>query len=699
MRRLLILLLTLAFGPAFSTARAADPPSSNAETAPAAPSLDEFLKKPAFGAAAMSPDGRYLAIAHDGDVNSDDVTGVAVTDLKTRVTVPIITLNEGGESTKGMTVDWIEWKGPNRIVMGVTLLRYDRMGDPKTGRVVGARYGRFLMAVNRDGSHSIQLLKGDIWNSDRGAFINLLDVLPNDPDHVLAIAPRTMGFLAVWKVNIQTGETEMVEAGDEHTYGWATDGQANIVARLREDSDTEVIEGRAPGKTEWTTIIRLKPKKLEDLNDFDILGPAEKPGQVYVSVKPKIKADGDFHQLKIYDTTTSTLGPSLWPNLNYDIRSIVYDSHTHKLAGVCYTTDVYTCDFSDPITQANARAIAKYFSNQRSIVPLSVSEGRQWWLLSVEGGDEPEGYYLFNWNAKTIDRFASRFSDVPRQALGSTSAWRYTARDGTPLTAYLTRPRWAPPGPMPLVVLPHGGPEMRDSLRYDRWAQFLATQGYLVAQPNFRGSSGYGVSFAEAGYGQWGGRMADDITDAVRQLIKAGQADPSRICIFGGSYGGYAALFAGATHPELYKCVVSWAGLSDLNVDMGYEKLRYGTESEGYRYWLKSIGDPDKDGAAMKAASPVTYAASYQPPVLLIHGKEDWNVPIEQSQIMEHALQHAGKSVRLSVYQYEGHTDWDPPNEKAALAEVLAFIEAHIAPATPPAAPAAAATKTASAAP
>ena len=231
--------------------------------------------------------------------------------------------------------------------------------------------------------------------------------------------------------------------------------------------------------------------------------------------------------------------------------------------------------------------------------------------------------------------------------------------------------------------MPHGGPEARDEFDYDRWVQALATRGFLVFQPNFRGSEGYGVAFAESGYGKWGGRMEDDITDGVKQLIASGQVDPKRICIFGASYGGYAALIGGAQRPDLYQCVVSWAGISDLGAFMRFKRggLFVGERSPSYDYWVKAIGDPDADKARLAQASAVTYAASYVPPVLLIHGNSDTNVPADQSREMDGALRAARKDVKLTLIKGEDHTDWDLDNEQKAIGQVIDFISAHIAPA------------------
>lgn len=673
------LCLMLWAGPALAQGPATQGPATQAP-APATPSpvasLDDFYADPVFSNASLSPDGHYVAI-----VQTSDLAAVLVTDLKTRETAPVMSLCKDGKPINGLSVDWVSWKGDDRLIIGATLLDIQRAGDKPDGAILSYRYGRLVLAVDRDGKNFVQLLKGGFFNSDRGQYVSLLDVLHKDPDHILAIAPSAMGDAAVWKVDVHTGEAQKVEQGDSTVIAWDTDSNGDIVARYRDSGSNLVIEGRSPGQSDWTTVVKVRPKDAKVLDDFQILGATEQPGQLYVAVKPTDKSQGDTRRLRIYDFKTKTLGEPVWPALKYDIQDIVYDGDSYKLSGVCYVADIYTCDFKDPVQTANFRGIVKYFKGLRNIYPISVTDDARWWLFSVSGPQEPGNYYLFDWQTKQIEVLAGRFPKLPDEALADMQPWTYAARDGAAIPAYLTRPPNAPKGPLPLIVMPHGGPEARDDLGFDTWGQYLSTRGYLVFQPNFRGSGGYGVAYGEAGYGQWGGLMADDITDGVRQLIASGQADPNRICIFGASYGGYAALYAGATHPELYKCVVSWAGLSDLTADMKYERT-FGLDSSRYLYWLKSIGDPKTQAEALRKASPITYADVYKPPVLLIHGMADENVRKTQSTEMADALTKAGKSVKLILVKNEDHTDWDTANEKMAISAVADFIKAHIAPAT-----------------
>jgi len=644
-----------------------------------APPLAAFFDDPIYSSAALSPNGQFLA-----GVETGDVSAITITDLNADTTVPILPLSRKGGAAKGLTINWLEWKGDDRLLLGVTQVNIQREDGKPDGKIVAFSYSRSIIGVDRDGKNAIKLIKTGTWVSDRGLFVALQDHLRADPDHVLATAPDANGVLNMWKVNVRTGQSELVEAGDPHTLGWRTDATGAVVVRFRAFASGLSIESRAPDKTEWTRIVELRPKGFDALPDFEVLGPTNKPTQFYVAVVPKTPAEGDVRTLRILDIASNTISGPVWPTLNHDVGNIVYDGDTDDLAGVCYTADVYTCSFSDKGLSANFKALSSYFHDERNIVPISVSADARWWLLSVSGPDEPEGYYLFDWRTKQIERIADRFGSLPSEQLATMRRWSYASRDGMAIPAYLTRPRAAPTGPLPLIVMPHGGPEIRDTFAFDVWDQFLATRGYLVFQPNFRGSGGYGVAYGAAGYGQWGGRMADDITDGVRQLIASGQVDPKRICIFGGSFGGYAALQAGATHPELYKCVVSWAGVADLLTFLSHDKAAVGADSPSHQYWLKSIGDPERRQDALVAASPVTYASQYQPPVLLIHGTEDSIVSPDQSRIMEAALKKAGKDVKLIMFKGEDHSDWANEDEIAALTAVANFIEAHIAPALPP---------------
>ena len=235
------------------------------------------------------------------------------------------------------------------------------------------------------------------------------------------------------------------------------------------------------------------------------------------------------------------------------------------------------------------------------------------------------------------------------------------------------------PRNLPLVVLVHGGPHnVRDTMDFDWWASFLASRGYAVLQPNYRGSGGYGAAWEDAGRRQWGGLMQSDVADGVAAIIRAGVADASRICIVGASYGGYAALAGATLTPDRYRCAVSVAGVSDLNqmlVDATSEGRRDGFTSD---WWTASIGNRSEDREAIRAVSPVNLANRVQIPILLLHGTEDTVVPIQHSRRMQAALQSAGKNVRFVELRGDDHWLSDPQTRIQMLTEIEGFLAQNI---------------------
>ncbi len=607
--------------------------------------IPAFFAPPASRGAQLSPSGRYLALIESrpgGDV-------VSVLDLSTRDRSVALS----AKSDK--LVDWVRWKGDGRLLAGLSPVsdpaRLD--GDDRDDADPSSP-SEILTALDRDGGRAVLLDPGAVGAHDLAA--RIADPLSRDPAHVLLAAKDAKGGTGLWKVDVQSGAAEFVGEG-------------------RPTGDDQLPAG--------TMVVRYDHRAKAADADFDILGPAPGAERAYVALQPRDAADGDVATVRIYDFARKTLSDPLWPALKYDVSDVVYHAGDKGLAGVCFTADAYLCQFKDPGLEADYRLIQKTLGDSRSITPLSMSEDGHVWLLGVSGPTEPGAYYVFDRKTKRLERAVDRHPGLPASRLGTMVRFVYKARDGTMIPGYVTRPPGARAGePLPLIVMPHGGPEARDSLTFDIWDQVFATRGYMVFQPNFRGSSGYGRAFVEAGYGQWGGRMNDDITDGVRALIADGQADPKRICIFGASFGGYAALIGGAEHADLYKCVASFAGVSDLRALVQWEHSTKGHRAR-WRYAERSIGDPVKDAGKLEAASPITYAPRYRPPVLLIHGARDQSVPLIQSQMMARALKHAGRAARLIVYDGEGHSDWSPADEQSALSQLVAFFERHIAPSSP----------------
>lgn len=607
--------------------------------------LDAFFKPPVVRGAQLSPDGHRLAMIR----TSAHGDALSVVDLISRNETVVLTAAEGAH------FGWVRWKGASRLIAGQATDRHARERDP-ADESPGMRSDETVVALDADGTHELTLWKGERPHAGQPAAPRLADPEAADPAHILATAAGAKGAAAVYRIDVRTGERMLVseqaeEGGDRQPLNALTvrEGQAIKSADLR------WLHGK------------VAPQGLS------ILGPAANPDQVYA-----LGHSDEGVSVRVYDFRKQAMSEPVWKPTKGEVAEIVYGEKDKDLAGVCGSAEVYGCEFRDAGLQGDYQAAVKKLGRDHSLTPVSMSQDGRWWLFGVSSPNERGAYWLMDRDSKALTLVADRYPELPTGRLGHREPFVFTARDGVRIPGYITRPpQSAGSKDLPLLVMPHGGPEARDSLSYDRWAQFFATRGYLVFQPNFRGSTGYGPSWVQAGYGQWGGLMQNDLTDGVKSLIRSGAADAGRICVMGASYGGYAALYGGATQPELYKCVISWAGVSDLAGLVEGERKAHGARSDRYQYARASIGDPKTEAARLVRASPITYAASYRPPVMLLHGSQDESVPVEQSERMAAALKAAGREVSLTIVP-EGHVDWSHAHESAALAQIAAFLERNI---------------------
>jgi dipeptidyl aminopeptidase/acylaminoacyl peptidase len=607
--------------------------------------LKAFFEAPVVRGAQLSPDGRRLAMIR----SSAHGDALSVVDLTSRNETVVLTAAEGAH------FGWVRWKGADRILAGQAVDRHARERDA-ADESPGMRADETVVAVDADGGHMLLLWKGERPRAGQPATPRLADPQPADPVHILTIAANAKGGAGLWRMDVRTGDRTLISAQAEED----GDRQPLNALTVREAKAAKAADLRwARGK--------VAPQGLA------ILGPAANPDQVYA-----LGHSDEGVTVRVYDFRKQAMSEPVWRPSKSDVAEIVYGERDKDLAGVCGSAEVYGCEFRDAGLQADYEAAVKKLGRDHSLTPVSMSQDGRWWLFGVSAPSERGAYWLMDRDTKALTLVADRYPELPSDKLGRREPYVFTARDGTKVPGYVTRPPGsAAAKDLPLLVMPHGGPEARDSLNYDRWAQFFATRGYLVFQPNFRGSTGYGAAWVQAGYGQWGGLMQDDLTDGVKSLIASGQADAGRICVMGASYGGYAALYGGATQPELYKCVVSWAGVSDLRGLVQAEKKAHGPKSERYLYAVHAIGDPAADGARLTSVSPITHAADYQPPVMLLHGSRDDAVPVEQSERMAAALKAAGHEVSLTIVP-EGHVDWSHEHESAALAQIAAFLDRNI---------------------
>jgi len=293
----------------------------------------------------------------------------------------------------------------------------------------------------------------------------------------------------------------------------------------------------------------------------------------------------------------------------------------------------------------------------------------------------PGKYYLYDAVLQQVDVIVARAPWIDPKQMGTVKAIHYKARDGLEISGYLTTPNGKEAKKLPLIVYPHGGPyAVRDTAGWDADAQFLASRGYAVLQMNFRGSGGYGSTFREAGNREWGGKMQDDVTDAVQWAVTSGVADANRVCLLGASYGGYVALMGAVTTPELYKCAVSISGVTDLETMfqpriVGTSIFRDRTPEE-LTFISKVVGDK-RDSAYLRERSPVANAAKIRAPIFIAHGEQDLIVPFGNATQMRDALVQAHKTVEFFSRPDEEHGFAQEANQIALLTQIEQFLQKY----------------------
>lgn len=383
---------------------------------------------------------------------------------------------------------------------------------------------------------------------------------------------------------------------------------------------------------------------------------------------------GDFRTAVEIDPATGEVGRTLFASAKYDIDGIEYDPVTARATGVVHIDDLPRVTHFDPVMQRAQDALGKALPGAAPMIVSKTNDGSKM-IIRVIYTDHPDQYFLYDKPAKSLVQIASTYQALDGKVSARKERFDYAAPDGFNIPGYLTLAKDASRRAMPLIVLPHGGPAGRDDMSFDWWSFFYAANGYLVYQPNFRGSEGYGYAIKSAGYGEWGRKMQDDLTNGVRKLIDAGFADPARICIVGASYGGYAALAGATMTPDLYACAVSVNGVANLPGMIGRSA---GDSNLAEDYWDIRIGSRFRDRKELNDTSPSKIAERAGAPILLMHGRDDTVVPIGQSLEMRDALKQAGKPVEFVELKSEDHWLSRPASRTEMLERSLAFINKHI---------------------
>jgi dienelactone hydrolase len=654
--------------------------SAVAQEPPAKPmralSLGDLYSERNIVDTAISTSGRYLSAIIRRE--KDDL--LVVVDLSTgeRKVIQRVGFEEAGKGLK-LQMTTIYWKSDERMLLRLSVWPEDPLNFYTVSGNKISRMGERMVSLSRDGLKSVFLLGTNRNSALEGAYDlgDIMSFLPADPDHVLMTIDGANGR-SLFKVNLLTGRGEIIERPMESVMSWWLDVNGNPVVRMTMSKGTVRLY-RKDEEKKWRPFYKMRVREMQERAEYEPVAPSDDPDKYYVLAHPE---GHDRVGLYLYDLKNEKFGEPIIENPTYDLLSAQISRDGKRVVRHCYMAHVRICEFSDAKVNAHMRGLRKFFEESANVYVNDASEDGKTILLFVEGPRDPPAHYYYQIDQKGIESIGSvrkSLEDVVRPR-ASVVSWK--ARDGKDINGYLTVPGDAPAtaGKLPLIVHPHGGPEARDHLSYDPWVQYFVSRGYAVFQPNFRGSDGFGRSFAESGYGEWGRKMQDDITDGVKALAEQGTIDPARMCIVGASYGGYAALAGVSLTPDQYKCAVSIAGISDLDDFIGWRKRNWGSDSDGYTYWLKAIGDPDRDAQKLREVSPLQLADKIKVPVLLIHGTDDFIVPIAQSRAMKKALDRAGKKTELIELAKEGHTFLMAENEMIALSSIGGFLWTNLGP-------------------
>jgi dipeptidyl aminopeptidase/acylaminoacyl peptidase len=514
--------------------------------------------------------------------------------------------------------------------------------------------------------------EGNLYISSSGA---LIATTPNDPERALFSRYFTMkagpGSYDLLTADLSRGDEELVEAGTTKTYDWLVSKSGNPLARLDYESlkKQTVLYVRQGGEGEFKRIAEFADKPGAP-NSISFYGLAP-DGANFVAAVP---GDGNRRALKTVDPTTGELRSTLFSDPQYDLDGVIYDHREATATGVRYIDDIPRYVHFDPAEQKIQVSLEKALPGASPIIISKSADGAKM-IVKALYTDHPEQYFLFDRSAKTLNMIATAYPSIDGKVVARKERFDHVSSDGLAIPGYLTVPAGAAKAGMPLIVLPHGGPQGRDDMTFDWWSFFYAANGYLVYQPNFRGSDGYGADYVASGFGEWGRKMQDDITFGVKKLIADGVVDPKRICIVGASYGGYAALAGATLTPDLYACAVSVNGVSNLPALIG-RTARWSDWAEDY--WDVRLGSRFRDKKALAEVSPTENAEKATAQILLIHGRDDTVVPYSHSLKMHDALKAAGKPVELVELKGEDHWLSRSASRTATLAKSIEFINRHI---------------------
>lgn len=570
-------------------------------------------------------------------------------------------------------------------IADMKLVRRVDLGDATIARIRWAGGARLLLAVTRSiklfGTelpstylYQVDLATGATREIGRdGRTFSAGEIIYVDPAGAWLLLSEQENLFAsptVWRVDLASGAFTLAEKHRPDVWNWYADSSGAVRAGIAYDGDRWTIWYRAAPDAPLKPIRARSALKNDGDGTVDglwFLG--SDTGMIITNAWT-----GRFAAYRI-DFRTGAIGEAIYQNPDVDVTGAIVEQHGGGITGITYEDDRRRVAWLDPDKKALQAIIDHVFPGLENVIVNSSIDGNRVLIWSGSASD-PGTYYVFDQAARRMQRIVSPYDKLTGVKLSPVTPVRYAARDGLSIPGYLTLPRDRPDHGLPLIVMPHGGPFARDDWDYDVFVQFLANRGYAVLQPEFRGSTGYGKDYVARGYGQFGRAMQDDLDDGMDWLVKSGKVDSKRVCIMGGSYGGYAALWGAIRNPDRYRCAISLSGVTDLPGILHYDRSIF-SASRYFKAWQRKVKGADQSDADLAAVSPLAQAGRLTIPVLIVHGEKDHTVPVKQGHQMVQALEARKADVTSVFYPDEGHGISKHEDMADFLTRLDAFLAKH----------------------
>jgi dipeptidyl aminopeptidase/acylaminoacyl peptidase len=614
--------------------------------------VEPFFKHADYGEFKLSPSGKHVA----GVVPVNGRTGLVAIDVATRKPGHVTTVSVSD-------IAWFEWVNDDRLVFTII--------DRQVG--AGAQRGSGLYTVKRDGSEFRVLARPP---TIAGQFVyrytQMLAPLRDGSDVVIVVAnDANHRYPDVYRLDTATGKKTLLSLGKPgDVVEWLADRQGRVRVAVTE-------EPGGKGRTYWRA---SEDEAWQLVEEFVVHDQRYTPvafdgdGSLVVATRTQGR---DTLALYRFDPAAKKLGDLLAAHPEVDLAGgLVYDRRTDRIVGVSYRGERPGVAWFDEDWARLAASIDRALPGRVNVI----SRGESPNVLVYSYSDrDPGAYYMLDTEKRKLERLVDTRAGIDPEAMPSRKFVRYPARDGMSIPAWLTLPRGVEAKSLPLVLYVHGGPWVHGSTwHWSDEAAYLASLGYAVIEPAFRGSTGWGYKLFRASFKQWGRAMQDDLDDAMDWAVKQGIADSARACIMGASYGGYAVMMGLARDPARWKCGINYVGVTDINL-MFEVTWSDSADSTFMRYSAKErIGDPEKDAEQLRATSPLAQADRIRAPVLMAYGANDRRVPIVHGQKMKDALASRNVPVEWVVYADEGHGFLIQENRFDFYRRVAEFLDKHI---------------------